>query len=143
MIGSYSVEAKYAMLADIYRVQQKRDENTGEIKRQWVYAETVQCLAKSIISSGVRTPSNDKTIDSRYIVEEIIKVNTINKLSRNSKITNIRDLNGNVIWEEAETLNNPPTMFTVVGSTPIVDGFGQILEYESTLQRSDIQDALS
>jgi len=103
MIGSYSVEAKYAMLADIYRVQQKRDENTGEIKRQWLYAETVPCLAKSIISSGVRTPSNDKTIDSRYIVEEIIKVNTIDKLSRNSKITNIRDLNGNVIWEEAET----------------------------------------
>jgi hypothetical protein len=143
MIGSYSVEAKYAMLADIYRVQQKRDENTGEIKREWLYAETVSCLAKSIISSGVRTPSNDRTIDNRYIIEEIIKINTVEKLSRNSKITNIRDLKGQVLWEEAEVLNNPPTMFSIVGSTPIVDAFGQILEYETTLQRSEIQNALS
>jgi hypothetical protein len=143
MLGSYSVEAKYAMLADVYRVQQKRDENTGEIKRQWIYAETISCLAKSIISSGVRTPSNDRTIDNRYIIEEIIKINTVEKLSRNSKITNIRDLNGLVLWEEAEVLNNPPTMFSIVGSTPIVDAFGQILEYETTLQRSEIQDALS
>lgn len=143
MIGSYSVEAKYAMLADIYRVQQKRDENTGEIKREWLYAETVPCLAKSIISSGVRTPSNDRTIDNRYIIEEIIKINTVEKLSRNSKITNIRDLKGQVLWEEAEVLNNPPTMFSIVGSTPIVDAFGQILEYETTLQRSEIQNALS
>jgi hypothetical protein len=143
MIGSYSVEAKYAMLADIYRVQQKRDENTGEIKREWLYAETVPCLAKSIISSGVRTPSNDRTIDNRYVIEEIIKINTVEKLSRNSKITNIRDLKGQVLWEEAEVLNNPPTMFSIVGSTPIVDAFGQILEYETTLQRSEIQNALS
>ena len=143
MIGSYSIEAKYAMLADIYSVQQKRDENTGEIKRQWLYTSTVPCLAKSIISSGVRTPSNDRTIDNRYVVEEIIKINTTQKLSRNSKITNIRDLSGHVLWEEAEVLNNPPTMFSIVGSTPIVDGFGQILEYETTLQRSEIQDALS
>ena len=143
MIGSYSVEAKYAMLADIYRVQQKRDENTGEIKREWLYAETVSCLAKSIISSGVRTPSNDRTIDNRYIIAEIIKINTVEKLSRNSKITNIRDLKGQVLWEEAEVLNNPPTMFSIVGSTPIVDAFGQILEYETTLQRSEIQNALS
>lgn len=143
MIGSYSVEAKYAMLADIYRVQQKRDENTGEIKREWLYTETVPCLAKSIISSGVRTPSNDRTIDNRYIIEEIIKINTVEKLSRNSKITNIRDLKGQVLWEEAEVLNNPPTMFSIVGSTPIVDAFGQILEYETTLQRSEIQNALS
>ena len=143
MIGSYSIEAKYAMLADIYSVQQKRDENTGEIKRQWLYTSTVPCLAKSIISSGVRTPSNDRTIDNRYVIEEIIKINTTQKLSRNSKITNIRDLSGHVLWEEAEVLNNPPTMFSIVGSTPIVDGFGQILEYETTLQRSEIQDALS
>jgi hypothetical protein len=143
MIGSYSIEAKYAMLADIYSVQQKRDENTGEIKRQWLYTSTIPCLAKSIISSGVRTPSNDRTIDNRYVVEEIIKINTTQKLSRNSKITNIRDLSGHVLWEEAEVLNNPPTMFSIVGSTPIVDGFGQILEYETTLQRSEIQDALS
>jgi hypothetical protein len=139
----YTVEAKYAMLADLYSVQQKRDANTGEIIREWLYVDTVKCLAKSIISSGVRTPSNDKTIDSRYIVEEIIKINTLDKLSRNAKISNIRDLSGKVLWEEAETLNNPPTVFNVVGSTPIIDAFGQILEYENTLQRSEIQNAFN
>ena len=143
MISTYSIEAKYAMQMDLYRVQIAQDPNTGQVKRQWIYAETVSCLAKSIISSGVRTPSNDKTITDKYMIEEIIKVMTLNKLPRNAKVTNIRDMNGNVLWEEAEVTNNPPTVFNVVGSTPIIDGFGQILEYENTLQRSDIQNVFS
>lgn len=142
MIGSYSVEAKYAMTMDVYRVQIAQS-GTGQVKREWIYAETVPCLAKSIISSGVRTPSNDRTVDSRYLIEEIIKVMTLDKLPRNAKISNIKDLQGNVLWEEAEVLNSPPTIFNIVGSTPILDGFGQILEYENTLQRSDIQGAFS
>lgn len=141
MIGTYSIAAKYAMQIDIYTVQLAQDKSTGQIIRQWVYTETLPCLAKSIISSGVRTPSNDRTIADRYVIEEIIKVMTLEKLPRNAKITNIRDLKGNVLWEEAEVVNNPPTIFNIVGSTPIIDGFGQILEYENTLQRSDIQNA--
>jgi hypothetical protein len=143
MIGSYVVEAKYAMQLDLYRVQIDQDPNSGEIKRKWIYTETLPCLAKSIISSGVRSPSNDKTVDSRYMVEEILKVMTLVKLPRNSKISNIRDLNGLVLWEEAEISGNPATIFDIVGSTPIIDGFGQILEYETTIQRSDIQNALN
>lgn len=142
MIGSYSVEAKYAMQLDLYRVQIDQDVNSGEIKRQWIYTETLPCLAKSIISSGVRSPSNDKTIDSNYKVEEILKIMTLVKLPRNAKISKIRDLNNQVLWEEAEISGNPATIFDIVGSTPIIDGFGQILEYETTIQRSDIQNAL-
>jgi hypothetical protein len=143
MIGSYVVEAKYAMQLDLYRVQIDQDPNSGEIKRKWIYTETLPCLAKSIISSGVRSPSNDKTVDSRYMVEEILKVMTLVKLPRNAKISNVRDLNGLVLWEEAEISGNPATIFDIVGSTPIIDGFGQILEYETTIQRSDIQNALN
>jgi hypothetical protein len=143
MIGYFAVEAKYAMKLDIYRVQISQDPNSGEIRRQWAYTETLPCLAKSIISTGVRSPSNDRTIDSRYMVEEIIKVNTLSKLPRNAKISNVRDLEDNVIWEEAEISGSPATIFEIVGSTPIIDGFGQTLEYESTLQRSDIQNALT
>ena len=143
MIGSYVVEAKYSMQLDIYRVQTGQDPNSGEIRRKWMYTETIPCLAKSIISSGVRSPSNDKTVDSRYMVEEILKVMTLVKLPRNAKISNIRDLNGQLLWEEAEISGNPATIFDIVGSTPIIDGFGQILEYETTIQRSDIQNALN
>ena len=143
MIGSYSVEAKYAMNLDVYRVQTSQDANSGEIKRKWIYTETLPCLAKSIISSGVRSPSNDKTVDSRYMVEEILKVMTLVQLPRNAKITNVRDLNNQILWEEAEISGNPATIFDIVGSTPIIDGFGQILEYETTIQRSDIQNALN
>jgi hypothetical protein len=143
VIGSYSIEAKYAMEMDIYRVQISQDPATKQIKRKWIYAETVSCLAKSIISSGVRTPSNEKTIDVRHVVEEIIKVMTLEKLPRNGKITKIRDMQGNILWVEAEAANNPATIFDVVGSTPIIDAFGQILEYENTLQRSDMQNAFS
>jgi hypothetical protein len=143
MIGSYSVEAKYAMQLDLYRVQIDQDANSGEIKRHWIYTETLPCLAKSIISSGVRSPSNDKTIDANYKVEEILKIMTLVKLPRNAKISKIRDLSNQVLWEEAEISGNPATIFDIVGSTPIIDGFGQILEYETTIQRSDIQNALN
>lgn len=143
MIESYSVEAKYAMKMDLYRVQVAQDPNSGEITRKWMYTETVPCLAKSIISSGVRTPSNDRTVNDRYMIEEIVKVMTMDKLPRNAKITKIRDLKDNILWEEAEVSGNPATIFDIVGSTPIIDGFGQILEYENTLQRSDIQNAIS
>lgn len=143
MIGSYSVEAKYAMELDLYRVQIDQDANSGEIRRKFIYTETLSCLAKSIISSGVRSPSNDRTVDNQYKVEEIIKVMTLVKLPRNAKVTNICDLSGLVLWEEAEISGNPPTIFDIIGSTPIIDGFGQILEYETTLQRSDIQNALN
>ena len=143
MLGYFAVEAKYAMKLDIYRVQISQDSNSGEIRRKWVYTETIPCLAKSIISTGVRSPSNDRTVDARYMVEEIIKVNTLSKLPRNAKISNVRDLDDNVIWEEAEISGSPATIFDIVGSTPIIDGFGQTLEYESTLQRSDIQNALT
>ena len=143
MLESYSVEAKYAMKMELYRVQVAQDPNSGEITRKWMYAETVPCLAKSIISSGVRTPSNDRTVSDRYMIEEIVKVMTLDKLPRNAKITKIRDLKDNVLWEEAEMPGNPATIFDIVGSTPIIDGFGQILEYENTLQRSDIQNAIS
>jgi hypothetical protein len=85
MIGSYSVEAKYAMKLDVYRVQIDQDPNSGEIKRQWIYTETLPCLAKSIISSGVRSPSNDRTVDTQYRVEEIIKVMTLVKASKKCK----------------------------------------------------------
>jgi hypothetical protein len=77
------------------------------------------------------------------MVEEILKVMTLVKLPRNAKISNVRDLNGIVLWEEAEISGNPATIFDIVGSTPIIDGFGQILEYETTIQRSDIQNALN
>jgi hypothetical protein len=143
MIGSYSVEAKYAMKLDVYKVQTRQDTNSGEIRRQWLYTDSVSCLAKSIISSGVRSPSNDRSVDSQYRIEEIIKIMTLEKLPRNAKISNVRDINGKVLWEEAEISGNPPTIFDIVGSTPILDGFGQILEFETTLQRSDIQNALS
>jgi len=64
MIGYFAVEAKYAMKLDIYRVQISQDPNSGEIRRQWAYTETVPCLAKSIISTGVRSPSS--WINSNY-----------------------------------------------------------------------------
>lgn len=138
-----SVQAKYAMQVDLYQQIISQDDNTGEIVRSWVYVRTIQCLAKSQISSGIRTPANDKDMSKTYDSQEIIKVMTGERLSRKYRITNIRDLDENVLWEEADIPGSPATVFEVIGSTPILDGFGQILEYESTLQRTAIQNALN
>lgn len=137
-----SVQAKYAMQVDLYQQVISQNENTGEIVRNWIYVRTIQCLAKSQISSGIRTPANDTNISKTYDAEEIIKVMTGERLSRKYRITKIRDLDENILWEDADIPGSPPTVFEVIGSTPILDGFGQILEYESTLQRTKIQNAL-
>jgi hypothetical protein len=44
-----------------------------------------------------------------------------------------------VIWTELDAPTETPTVFEVVGTTPITDPFGSVLGYNSTLKRSENQ----
>ena len=55
------------------------------------------------------------------------------------KITNIRDYEGTVIWEELNFPSNTPTVFEVVGITPMMDPLGGVLAYNATVKRSENQ----
>ena len=44
------------------------------------------------------------------------------------------------IWTELNYPNETPTVFEVVGVTPITDPFGTIVAYNSTAKRSENQE---
>jgi hypothetical protein len=71
--------------------------------------------------------------------EQVIQIRTSEKLTAREKITNIRDSDNNVIWQEINYPNDTPTVFEVMGTTPMTDPFGRVIAYSSSLKRSENQ----
>jgi hypothetical protein len=98
------------------------------------------CHAKGIISNSASATSNDKQIfDNKYKNYQVIQIRTIERITPREKMTNIRDAEGNVIWTEIDFPNNTPTVFEMVGVTPMTDPFGKVIGFNSTLKRSESQ----
>jgi hypothetical protein len=128
------------MSLDVYRQFEAQDPDTGAIVREWAYYKTVSCHAKGVISNSATTRSSDKQIFSnKYTNDQIIQVRTSEKLTAREKVTNIMDNNGNVIWQEINFPTETPTVFEVMGTTPITDPFGRVIGYNSAMKRSENQ----
>jgi hypothetical protein len=76
---------------------------------------------------------------NKYTNEQMIQIRTVEKLNIRHKITAIRDKNNNYIWKELNHPTESPTVFEVIGVTPILDPFGTILAYSTTAKRSENQ----
>ena len=134
------IDSVLSMKMDVYRQFETQDENTGAITKSWSYYKTVDCHAKGVISNSATTRSSDKQVfNNKYINDQTIQVRTINKITIREKVKNIRDKDGSPIWTELDFPNDTPTVFEVVGSTPMMDPFGKIIGYSSTLKRSENQ----
>jgi len=128
------------MKLDVYRQSDAQDENTGAIKKEWHFYKTVDCHAKGVISNSTTTRSGDNQIFSnKYTNEQMIQVRTIDKLTLREKVSNIRNSENIVIWTELDYPTDTPTVFELVGTTPITDPFGKVIGYNSTLKRSENQ----
>jgi hypothetical protein len=69
----------------------------------------------------------------------MIEVRTSDRLTTREKATNIRNSDNLVIWTEIDFPSDTPTVFEVVGTTPLTDPFGKVLAYSSTMKRSENQ----
>jgi hypothetical protein len=128
------------MKLDVYRQLDTQDPDTGSIKKEWQYYKTVDCHAKGVISNSATTRSSDKQIfDNKYVNDQIIQVRTEGRLTTREKVTNIRDMSGNYIWVELNFPTDTPTVFEVMGTTPITDPFGRVIGYNSSMKRSENQ----
>ena len=126
------------MKLDIYIQIDAQDENTGAIKKDWMFTRSAECSAKGMIS---KTGTGDKQVFSnRYSNEQMLEIRTIDQITYREKITNVRDMNGNVVWKEINYPNSTPTVFEVISSTPITDPFGNVLAYNSVAKRSENQE---
>jgi hypothetical protein len=128
------------MQLDVYRQTEIQDQDTGAIKREWNYHRTIDCHAKGVISNSATTRSSDKQVFSnKYMNDQIIQVRTSEKLTMREKVTNVRDAAGNVIWAEANFPTETPTVFEVIGTTPVTDPFGNVIAFNSSMKRSENQ----
>lgn len=127
-------------LMDVYVQADTQDESTGAIKREWQFTRTVSCSANSTITnSSTRTAGHAQSIGKRYLNEQMLQIRTIGRITLREKITNIRDAEGTVIWEETNFPNNTPTVFEVMGVTPITEPLGGVIGYNSIIKRSESQ----
>jgi len=134
------VDSIFNMKVDVYIQEDYQDQNTGAIKKTWIYSKTVPCFAKGMISNSSTTRSGDsQIISSKYKDKQTIEIRTESRLTYRQKLTNIRDSSNNVIWFELDYPSDTPTTFEVVSSTPITDPFGTLMAYNSIATRSENQ----
>jgi hypothetical protein len=134
------IDSVLSMSLDVYKQTEVQDPDTGAIIREWLYYKTVPCHAKGVVSNSATTRSSDKQIFSnKYVNDQIIQVRTSDRLTIREKVANIRDARGNPIWTEINFPTESPTVFEVIGSTPITDPFGNVLAYNSSMKRSENQ----
>lgn len=134
------IESVLSMRMDIYRQVDEQDIDTGAIKKAWIYQRTIDCHAKGVISNSATTRSSDKQVfDNRYKNDQQIQVRTTDRLTAREKVTNIRDQHDLPIWTEINFPTETPTVFEVIGVTPITDPFGRTIGYNSALRRSENQ----
>jgi hypothetical protein len=128
------------MKLDVYRQIENQDPNTGAIKKEWNYYKTLDCHAKGVISNSSTSRNSDKqSFSNKYINDQTLEVRTIEILTFREKVTNICDMQGSPIWTEIDFPNDTPTVFEVVGTTPLTDPFGRVIAYNSSLKRSENQ----
>lgn len=128
------------MQLDLYIQTNSQDPNTGAMSKEWNYNQTLSCSAKGNISnSGASQGSDRQVIDNKYTNHQMIQIRTIEKINIRHKITNIKNKNGGYPWTELNYPLETPTVFEVVGTTPISDPFGNIIGYSTTAKRSESQ----
>lgn len=134
------VDAVLSMKLDVYRQTDEQDVDTGAIKKQWIFYKTLPCHAKGVISNSSSTRTSDKQVmGNKYFNDQVLQIRTAERLTLREKITNIRDANNNYIWTEINSPNDTPTVFEIMGTTPITDPFGKVIGYNSSVKRSENQ----
>jgi hypothetical protein len=113
------------MTANVYR-QQKSQSASGQIIREWVFLETINCR-----TMPNRKTSNAEQWGSEYRYDQSLTLKTLFDVSPDDKISEIKDSEGLVLY--------PDTIFEVSEIVALVDGFGVLFERELTLKRSEVQ----
>lgn len=139
--------SKYMMKADVYVSDILFNSYTNQAERTWVFSKTIDCLVRGIVTTS--TGSNSANfVTGKYInyPENTLKMRTKEPLDVESRVVNIRNLDGIVIYKENQYGEQSggfgpenSTIFEPRGSTAIVDHLGNLLEHEIMLERKEIQ----
>jgi hypothetical protein len=127
------------MQSDVMEMNITQNYQTGEIVREWVVAETITCIAKTIITDTGSNRDSGTEFNKQFKENNKIKINSASKISSRKKVTNIRNADDQVVLFTENKIDDSPTIYDVQSSIPIFDPFGKIVYYETLLYRSDVQ----
>ena len=134
------VSSALTMHVDLYTQNMSQDTNTGAIKRSWEFNKRIQCRVDTIVESGASIEGVYKKTGEKYKEEMRLKVKTIDRLSARYRLQNFTNRDGDTIYFEVDQVDNPATIFEIEATAPIMDAFGRIVFYESTVRRVGVQD---
>lgn len=160
------LKVRYDMYADILRQtgyepgagadgywDTRQDPDSGAFTRVWVQVdvdptttgtqlETIECAVRGVIDGGIRVAGTTERWADTYENVDWAKINFPSNvlISKRDRITNVRlKKTGQIIWTEEEMAGNPPTIFEVVGVTPVVAPVLGHAENVALLQRAEVQ----
>lgn len=135
----------------------RQDPDSGSIVKVWLdnpdtpdidesrsgeVVSNVPLLARGVLTSGIQGAGSMEKYGDIYTNVDWIKA-TFPKsvvITKRDRVTNIRTKsNQEVVWKEEEISGYPPTVFEVMGVTPVFDPFSKLLEYSVLMQRSEVQ----
>ncbi len=162
--------ARYSMRCDILKPagapvvngqtewEYRQDPDSGAIVKRWIdNPETPQnefrggqiiadvpVMARGVIDGGIRVAGTTERFDEIYQNVDWVKA-TFGKntnITKRDRVTNIRTIrDGTVIWKEEEVSGAPATTFNVMGVTPVLDPFSNLIEFAVLLERAEVQGA--
>lgn len=133
--------------------ENKQDEVTGEIIRVWVVDDAdpdtagtqerrIPCMVRGVIDGGIRVAGTTERYTPQGVYDNVdyakmsFPANIV--ITKRDRVTNITGPDGTIIWKEEEW-TNAPTVFEVMGVTPIPDPFGNLIENIALLKRAEVQ----
>jgi hypothetical protein len=134
-----SVFAKYSMTVDILKLQAVQDPDSGRIVKEWVFVENAQCYAQTIESNKASDTEAGSKVRRVYSQHEVITVKIPNDINNRCRLTNFRTRSGALMWKESEFIGEVPTVFEINSVEPVIDMFGDILEYQIQAHRIEVQ----
>lgn len=140
-----STDFMFPLLADVYYPVVEQG-GYGNMKKQWVLDRTIACA----LNPSGRKSKEDITPSVNVIIDNSLfgrtKTNILQSTSgagvsaTNVIITNIRDANGTIIWDESSGPRaGKPTLYEVATFTAIAGPFGGIEFYRLVVRRSENQ----
>lgn len=131
----------------------EHDPDSNEIIRKWVQVEddpdtpeiegleSFRCIARGIVDGGIRVVGTTERFSELYEAVDYVRIwfPARTPITRRDRITNIRGPKGNILWTEEERTDRAPTVFNVVGVTPLPDPFGNHTESMALLERVSTQ----
>jgi hypothetical protein len=136
----------YPLLADIYYPIVDTGAY-GNVKKQWVLDRTIACF----FNPAGRKFKEDITPNANINIDNVLVGRVRNDITQSDNelysmtniiITNIRDAQGNLIYNEsAGVRKGKSTIFEIATSNPIVGPFGGTEYYKVVIRRSENQAA--